>query len=149
MNKRTRRAVLIQGIGEYLAIVTPVITEIFNEMPSTLTTIGPFIHWMISEQIETLHNVNVRAHNHRVGTFHQPYYALKRRLVQQGLDLDVLTRHYIRCPKIYGDFEIEISYIAGLDLVFTYYCDVLEYPHTDTFIHEKPDGTKTAFAYRH
>lgn len=117
---RTRRALLIQDLAEYLAMLREPLSHILEYFTYTNATYEDALHWIISEELELIYGVFTYNHIHNHPIYSQVHQALNELLHPS---LSEWTALYIKAPVLYSDNRMVEIEIIGRDIYISYFIE--------------------------
>lgn len=123
------RALLIQDVSEYLAILRPIVRSVIEQYTFFDINEQMVIDWIMKEELErTCHLLSVN---------HNPANPLFRRIYDQirnMVDLNLFTGWYVKTPNLYGDHCYVDVEIRGIDLFMWYFKQEQTFPANYSYI---------------
>lgn len=110
------RALLVQGIHDYLCAMSEALRSVEAEAVSMGLTEYRVIEWIVKEQLERVYHLFPINHDSGDWRLRKIYYQIGNQL-----DLDRLTGECIQVPQLYGDHCFVDLEIRGIDLFMWYY----------------------------
>lgn len=110
------QALLIQDISLYLAQIKPVVASHIEAYASSGVTEERVLEWILEEELEVVFGLFANQHDHKRWPYRNIYD-----LARNELDLNKLTKHYIKAPQLYGDNSFIEVRVEGLDLFLWFY----------------------------
>lgn len=126
----TGEALLIQGVREYVGLITPIIKRVIisiafetNIVKHNLYVTDVFISeitkWIIEEEIELIYGLFDKSHQHNLF----PHCLIHNRLNKElNNRLSRITAEYIKVPRIYRENTICLK-VDDFDIYIYYYKD--------------------------